>query len=51
MSANATRILVMVAALAPKEAHRASRSGAPADLREAVVGPLERIQVDGVVEV
>jgi hypothetical protein len=42
----------------PRQAHsrsaaRAERSRrvAPADLREALVGPLERVQVGGVVEV
>ena len=29
----------------------ASRGGAPADLRETLVGPLERVQVRGVVQV
>ena len=35
----------------PSRRCRASRGGAPADLREALVGPLERVQVGGVVQV
>jgi hypothetical protein len=33
------------------EPYRASRGGAPANLREALVGPLERVQVGGVVQI
>ncbi len=57
-SAIPTRALGYVVVGAEKPAEQmdcpctlASRGGAPADLREALVGPLKRVQVGGVVQV